>query len=362
MSLNEQYTFLRIISEGVCPSCGNDVPSFAKDLERRQSQGSCVVCGSPKTSEEIVVSAEVFSEERATRAYAEVLDADHLANAARETLRIAETDYDRLTTELQTLRTAIDQRDRQIRQLQKQLPAGERNTSREQEEISVLRRRVLEFRTDRDRAEDELDELLAEARRSVEAVRGRIEYEFSARAADFLLQTFRLVYSPDRRTVGQTGRQLKFPAFEVELTGSAIEGRSVRRTALQVSFSQREYLDLAFRMAVMAVVAPEASSLIVDGPETSVDAVFGLRAGNLLAAYAQAGGAVGNRLLVTCNVVDTPLIPSMLADYVKNGGLNERVINLLHLAAPTAALDRLKPEYDEAYRRILEGASPRLTS
>jgi len=173
----------------------------------------------------------------------------------------------------------------------------------------VLRRRVLEFRTDRDRAEDELDELLAEARRSVEAVRGRIEHEFSARAADFLLQTFRLVYSPDRRTVGQTGRQLKFPAFEVELTGSAIEGRSVRRTALQVSFSQREYLDLAFRMAVMAVVAPEASSLIVDGPETSVDAVFGLRAGNLLAAYAQAGGAVGNRLLVTCNVVDTPLIP-----------------------------------------------------
>lgn len=106
-------------------------------------------------------------------------------------------------------------------------------------------------------------------------------------------------------------------------------------------------------MAVMAVVAPDASTLIVDGPETSVDAVFGSRAGDLLASYARAGGDIGNRLLVTCNVVDTPLIPSMLADYAKNGGLNSRVINLLHLAAPTAALDRLKPEYDEAYRRIL---------
>ena len=206
ISLNEQYTLLKIITEGICPSCGNDVSSFAKELKTCQSQGSCVVCGSPKASDEVVVSAEIFSEERAARAYAAVLDAEHLANQARETLRIAEADYDRLATDLQTLRTAIDQRDRQIRQLEKQLPAGERNVSREQEEISVLRRRVLEFRTDRDRAENELDELLAEARKSVEAVRGRIEEEFSARAADFLLETFRLVYSPDRRTVGQTGR------------------------------------------------------------------------------------------------------------------------------------------------------------
>jgi hypothetical protein len=56
MSLNEQYTFVKIITEGICPSCGNDVASFAKDLERRQSEGSCVVCGSPKTSDEVVVS------------------------------------------------------------------------------------------------------------------------------------------------------------------------------------------------------------------------------------------------------------------------------------------------------------------
>lgn len=232
------------------------------------------------------------------------------------------------------------------------------NISREQEEVTVLRRRVLEFRADRDEAENELDELLAEARKSVGAVRGRIEHEFSARAADFLLETFRLVYSPDRRTVGQTGRQLEFPAFEVELTGGAIEGRAVRRTAVQVSFFQREYLDLAFRMAVMAVVASDASTLIVDGPETSVDAVFGSRAGELLASYARGGGAIGNRLLVTCNVVATPLIPTMLEDYAENGGLTTRVINLLHLAAPTAALDRLKPEYEEAYRQILGGASP----
>ena len=357
MALNEQYTLLKIITDGICPACRSEVSAFAHELEKRQNEGLCVVCGSSKPRDEVVVSAEVFSEERASRAYSAALNAERVANDARETLRIAESDYDRLGIELATLRNTIDHRDRQIRQLQKQLPTGERQISREHEEVNALRRRVLEFRNDRDRAENELEHLLAEARRSVEAVRSRIEEQFSDRATDFLLETFRLVYSPDRRVVGQTGRQLEFPAFEVELTGGAIEGRAVRRTAAQVSLSQREYLDLAFRMAVMEVVASDASTLVVDGPETSLDAVFASRAGDLLASYARSGGDIGNRLLTTCNVVDTPLIPTMLSDYAHNGGPDKRVINLLDLAAPTAALDRLKPEYEAAYHRILSLAS-----
>jgi hypothetical protein len=110
----------------------------------------------------------------------------------------------------------------------------------------LLRARINEYRAERDAAEMELDDLLNEARSSVESVRSRIEEQFAQRASDFLLESFRLVYAPDRRVVGQTGRALEFPAFEVELTSGATDGKSVRRSADQVSLSQREYLDLAF--------------------------------------------------------------------------------------------------------------------
>ena len=353
IALNDQYTFLKIITDGICPACRNEASAFAHELEKRQGEGLCVVCGSSKEAEGTVVSVELFSEERASRAHSAARDAEDAVNGARETLRIAEADYERLGTDLGSLRNTIDHRDRQIRQLQKQLPTGEVQTNRDHDEVTTLRRRVLQFRNDRAHAENDLEQLLEEARKSVEAVRSRIEEQFRARAADFLLETFRLVYAPDHRVVGQIGRQLEFPAFEVELTGGAIDGRSVRRTGAQVSLSQREYLDIAFRMAVMAVVTSDASTLIIDGPETSLDAVFASRAGDLLASYARSGGDVGNRLLATCNVVNTPLIPTMLSDYARNGAREDRVINLMNLAAPTAALEHLKEEYQKAYQRIL---------
>jgi hypothetical protein len=108
-------------------------------------------------------------------------------------------------------------------------------------------------------------------------------------------------------------------------------------------------------MAVMDVVATGPSALVIDGPEASVDAVFAVRAGDLLAVYSRGGEAPGNRLLVACNLVDTPLIPSMLADYAMDAEREGRVVNLLALAAPTAALIQRRGEYEEAYTRVLTG-------
>jgi hypothetical protein len=108
-------------------------------------------------------------------------------------------------------------------------------------------------------------------------------------------------------------------------------------------------------MAVMDVVATGPSTLVIDGPEGSVDAVFAKRAGDLLASYSRDGEQPGNRVVVACNLVDTPLIPSMLADYPMAGKRKTRVVNLLNLAAPTAAVVHRRQEYDDAYNRVLSG-------
>jgi hypothetical protein len=355
VSPSEQYVLIKIMAEHKCTACGNDAHAFAAELDSRKKANLCLVCRQMKKRPDGIVSAEEFSEERATRAYDNWMSASSSADVAREELQAAEYAYNEIASNLVSLRRALDMRNREIRSLQRQLPANERVAAREFDEVATLRARINEYRGERDAAEVELNNLLNEARSSVESVRSRIEERFAQRASDFLLESFRLVYAPDRRTVGQTGKALEFPAFEIELAGGATDGKSVRRSADQVSLSQREYLDLSFRMAVMDVVATGPSTLVIDGPETSVDAVFAVRAGDLLASYSRDGEAPGNRLVVACNLVDTPLIPSMLVDYPMHAGREARVINLLAIAAPTAAVRQRRSEYDAAYTRVLTG-------
>jgi hypothetical protein len=355
VSPSEQYILIKIISEHKCAACGNDAHTLAISLEERRRNNLCLICGQSKIKDEGIISSQEFSEERASRAYEVWTSSDSIARKARDEFSESEMAYNKVSLELAELRRTIDFRNRDIRHLQKQLPADERQTGREYDEVASLRARINEYRAERDAAEVELSDLLGEARSSVESVRSRIEAQFAQRASDFLLESFRLVYAPDRRVVGQTGRSLDFPAFEVELTSGATDGKSVRRSADQVSLSQREYLDLAFRMAVMDVVATGPSTLVIDGPEGSVDAVFARRAGDLLASYSRDGEQPGNRVLVACNLVDTPLIPSMLVDYPMDAKREGRVVNLLTLAAPTAAVVHRRQEYDDAYNRVLSG-------
>lgn len=354
---SEQYLFIKVLTERICSSCGQEADELAAEFERRRSEKLCAVCGKKKPVDDTIVSAEAFSEERASQAYAGWVAAEEQVANARETLSLAEAEFDQLAAQIIQLRTALDMRAREMRNLQRKLPVDERQGARDLDETMLLRERVVQFRSEREHAENALEELLRTARMAVEATKDKISEVFSHYADQFLHEKFRLVYSPDRRTVGQTGKSLEFPSFELELTSGATEGRSTRRNASQVSLSQREYLDYAFRMAVMSVIATDSGTFVIDGPEGSLDSVFARRAGQMLESYANAGGGEGNRLIVACNLVDTQLIPILLRG--ESGPPSERrVINLLGLATPSAALDALRPEYEEAYRRVIANAGP----
>src|SRR5207302_6819648 len=123
--------------------------------------------------------------------------------------------------------------------------------AREEDPIEGLRREVISFRRDRDRAEEKIEELLVVLTKATEGVREQLEADFASRARAFFAEDVRLVYAARRDRIGQGGRQFELPAFEVEMTGSTTEGHFVRRVANQVSLSQRDYLDIIFRMSLM---------------------------------------------------------------------------------------------------------------
>lgn len=349
---SDQYALIKIVADRVCIVCGNGAEKFAHELEIRAAKRLCLVCGQKHSSTGKVVPSQQLSQSRYERAHASWIEASEVASRARDAVADVDAKYADARQRLAALRAEIDAMAREIRRLERKLPANERSQPREVDEVAALRRRVMEFRAERDEAEKSFRTIVKELRANVEVARDQIMRRFQAHARDFLLEKFRLVYALDTRRVGEMGGQIEFPAFEVELTGGAVDGRTARRTGEQVSLSQREYLDLAFRMAVMEVVGGGATTLVVDGPEVSVDAVFGGRAGEMLANYCSGHGSK-RCVIIACNLVITPLIPKFLEEYPEGKQREARVINLLSIGAPTAALEQRAQEYKDAYRRVL---------
>ncbi len=102
-------------------------------------------------------------------------------------------------------------------------------------------------------------------------------------------------------------------------------------------------------MVLIEVLGDGIGTLVIDGPEGSLDAVFAGRAGDLFASFSD-----GNRtnVVLACNIVEGGFIPHTLARF-DIPARPSRVINLLEQAMPTQAFVQLRPLYQEKVREIL---------
>ncbi|RAH99177.1 hypothetical protein DLJ53_21765 [Acuticoccus sediminis] len=272
---------------------------------------------------------------------------------SEERLSRAVEAYSEQRKQLDAIRDELDAAKRNVRRIQKQLPS---ETYAEEidydNRIETFRREVLAFRAERDQAEDDISSLLSDLSEATVKIRSDLESIFARRAKAFFAEGVRLVYDPRRERIGQGGRTFEFPAFEVELTSGSAVGEYIRRDEDDVSLSQREYIDLIFRMSLVEALGENnAGTFVVDGPEGSVDAVFARRAGELFSGVAASGSAMS--VILACNVVAGDFIPYTLKNFRTTKAREDRTVNLMHLAAPTAALSNLRADYDSAVDEIL---------
>ena len=160
---------------------------------------------------------------------------------------------------------------------------------------------------------------------------------------------------PQPARLGQAGITFDFPAFELELGGSDFAGTVRRRGPDNVSESQREFIDISFRMALAQVADRRGvTSLVMDAPESSLDMVFAHRAARVLGTFGRR--EKGNSLVVASNIVAGQLIPELLKEAADEGDRANRLVDLLAVAAPTAAVLQHRYEYDEARDQLLNQA------
>lgn len=153
---------------------------------------------------------------------------------------------------------------------------------------------------------------------------------------------------------GRAEDRLKVPAYAAEMTAADRPGYVRRVEPSDVSESQRELIDLAFRLAlVKAATRGGSATFIMETPEASLDGLAMDRVGRALAQF---GAASDNRLVVTSNLSNAGLVTALFGGPTQDAeeihGREARLINLLRIAAPNRAL----VSDGEAYQTLLSHA------
>lgn len=355
-TLNEQYIFLKIISERYCIACGNEALDAATLLEDRRDEDRCLVCGNRRNNVDPLVSTASALNEKAVSVFEKLKKARLTTSQRDERHEEARVHYRETDRALQIARKQADDTKRSVRALQRKLPATDQaSLARTEDEITILRREVDAYVRDRTTAENEIASLLQNLSEAMETRRIEFESSFNTLARSFFSEEVRLVYAPRKTRFGQAGEAFEFPAFEVEMTSAATDGDFIRREQSQVSLSQQEYLDLIFRVSFLKVFGNGRGSFVVDGPEGSVDAVFAEKAGDFFASLVPEGE--DSTIILACNVVEGEFIPRTLSHYSTLDLRRKRLINLVELGAPTAALRTLKSEYTGKIQDILSAGT-----
>jgi hypothetical protein len=347
-----RYIIGHLVTDGECLVCGKDATEAAMELQARLDGNRCVVCANLLGNEEKVIIASEVADHRVEKLHDLLRRLDAAVSEARRELEEMEKAYSTQVVGISTLNNRISERSYRMDALIRTLPPEEAKIHQQRADLSGMRGKVLELKQELAQKRIVFTEFVQRVSRDIVKSSEGIKNAFGEYARGFLLESCELLWSPQKDRVGETGDLIDFPAFELEMTGSDFPTLVPRVSPDQVSESQREFIDLAFRMALMAIAGGDRrGTLVVDAPESSLDAVFVVRAADVMSTFALPSR--DNRLIITSNLVEGQLIPQLLGKCVPPEEKRDRIVDLFEIATPTAAVRKYKDEYIETRYRLL---------
>ncbi|WP_127520026.1 hypothetical protein [Mesorhizobium sp. Z1-4] len=349
------YVLGHLLADGRCLVCNTKPSPAAAELNDRVRQGLCPVCGSKHADQEAVVSVSEVDKARIVRleeelqlATQQITEAEQQMEKSQARFEASESEY----IDLEMRRIAVD---RELVEILRKIPTERAAVGSVNDEIGSYQAVATEDRNRLKEAEKRFEAVVSEALQSVQKLQDDIANAFSEYLQLFLKESATLVYQTVSAKVGQggDGARFTFPAFRLAMTGGATAGETIRDEPGDVSLSQAEFVDLAFRMALLSIAADDhSSSLVVDAPEASLDFLFAHRAGDQLAAFSWATPT--NRVIITSYLPSKHLVTSFLERIPEPQTRKSRIVDLIHLAADNAALRADRPKYEQFLNEVIE--------
>ena len=211
---------------------------------------------------------------------------------------------------------------------------------REQAELDILaddrKRYTLEYRAAVDNAQEEMSALKAD-----------LETRMTNYAMEFLQERVSVAFNRQTPFKIATGAdRVNIPSFTVKMTSGTHKLPSERSNSSSVSESQKEFLDLAFRMTLLDMINNQGQKmLVIETPEASLDSWFMRRAADLMRSFAPEDSTTPRKVIATSNLNGTEMIPALLGLVDAKGNISKlqrhrsnHFINLLKLTPSPAAL------------------------
>ena len=347
----------RIMSDGQCLACNAPANEKQAELEDQVARGCCPICGAEPEAQDNIIGPHEFDQAKRERELERAKLAKREEEKTLQQLHDSVTDYDETLNQLEKIGASIEERKRKEKRLRAELP--DTTTSREYENVlNTLRNELREWEVRRATHLRNLRSLLNERKESMSGKSNELVETFAKLTQTLLVERVRLaqVEAEPRymQAPGQPEDRVQVPAYAAEMMATDRPGFIPRRDPRDVSESQRELIDLAFRLALVEVFGGSCT-FVMETPEASLDGVAMDRVGHALATFATKGN---NRLVVTSNLTNAGIIGALFdgcASEVQVGSRATRVLNLLQVAAPNRALVADRERYDALLEDAISG-------
>ena len=351
-----RYVVDHLLGDKSCLVCGADDGPLIARWVAAVADGDCVVCGASPENQEAIIPAAVIDSARITRVESRLRNARQAMETAKQELEAKQSDYDMIQAQIDQL--LIDRRvnETRVRQIAGSLPPTPPELRALEDRVGSQDQTLAELKAEQVDAEEAFSTVFSEYQETINDLADRIRERFSTHISEFLLERAEISFTTTRAPIGESGKSYEWPAFRLSMTSGTFDNPSPRLDRSEVSMSQGEFIDLAFRLALVEVAAGNGpATLIFDAPEASLDALFMRRAGSFLARFAEHHDE--NRLIVTSNLTNADMIPALFGAYEAEAGdpipviipreqRRSRVIDLLKIAAPTSAVQMIGNRYD----------------
>lgn len=354
-----RLAFLKVLNSGECALCGADARKRAKALQADLAKGICPICGSEPVQQDRIVPSHEVENKRVARAREIAQLARTEEDSNRKAFDQAIANYEGALDQLSALKAAIHERTLHAKQLRAEMPPEADDIIHLERSLEIAIRSQRQAESERASATRQLSALLESGRSAIEKQTRKLESSFGQNVSTMIAEDAQLVRIEGEARLTQGGKgTFRVPAFKARMTAANVPGKSLRNSPDDVSESQRELIDLAFRLALIEVATGGAdATLAMETPEASLDELAMGRVGSLLHKFASSRK---NRLVVTSNLTNTMMIGAMFGGKAKRQSDTEarrsHVLNLLEVAAPNHAVIKDGAKYRKILMNALAGS------
>jgi len=372
-----RYLLSHFDVESGCLVCGNQSQEAIDRVNAKLTMNTCPVCESPIEHPDNP-SHDPHAGEAIEAKRRNILKLEEQLQSMLGPLKKADEDYASTSAEYVAMTVKAASLEQQLNALGQSIPSAVERRDRVEQQLTTFEGALAQIEVERIALTEQFRGIAAAIDREVRSVSAQIEPAFARFISGFLAEDCRIEYTARQSRIGQRSatESFPFPHFIPALTSGVNRNSATPREAGQsVSESQKEFIDLAFRMALLEVAAPnQPAMLVLETPEASLDSVFVPRAADLLRRFAIRPGQGGNtRLIASSNVNREQMIPALFGAYQDqrfHGQVMDEpsqttpppippelranhVLDLLKIAAPTRALERFRVPYEDERDRAI---------